>query len=189
MRQGLFFDIGGARAFHESKTQQQEALAILRVRKLTKSSFEQDWPGSRLAPAIDKLRNGWGFDILGEGEDGDPYFLVNANQSPTKVATTRRMKELYYETEHWKRTRELRYRHDSYRCVLCVDSCRESLECHHITYNLFAEKLDELMTVCVYHHKLIHEKAKLSFPTGLDLPVAERLLGLVAYPFEEWLLP
>jgi hypothetical protein len=194
MGQGLFFDIGGARAFHESETQQQEALAILRVRKLTKVSFEQDWQknGSRLAPAIDILRNGWGFDIAGTGKTKDPYWLLNPNQSPTKVRTTEHIKDLYRASEHWASIREQRFQHDNYRCVLCVGSCRDELQCHHITYNLFAEKLDELMTVCRYHHELIHDPSRgcrLSFPIGVDTHVAERLLGLVAYPFEEWLLP
>jgi hypothetical protein len=188
--QGTFFDVGGARAFHESETQQQEALLILRHRPLTKKSFEQDMKnGSRLAPAIDALRNGWGFEIEGKGTTEKPYQLVSPRQSPTKVMTTDAIKDAYYETSHWVETRDRRYQHDNFRCVICVGSCRGSLRCHHITYNLFGESLNELMTVCEHHHSMIHDNCLLSFPKGVDLWIAERLLGLVAYPFEEWLLP
>lgn len=191
MSQGTFFEVAGARGHHESETQQQEALQILRHRKLTKVSFEQDWKkdGSRLAPAIDILRNGWGFDIAGTGTTKDPYWMLDLNQSPTMVRTTDRLKELYWESQHWIDLRERRWQHDNYRCVLCVGSCRDEIQCHHICYNLFGEKLDELMTVCKFHHELIHESCRLKFPTGVGLYVAERLLGVVAYPFEEWLLP
>lgn len=188
--QGTFFEVNSAREFHESDSQQQEALAILRHRKLTKVSFEQDWAnGCRLAPAIDILRNGWGFDIAGSGTSKDPYWLLEPNQSPTRVRTTDEIKSKYYDSEHWKAIRELRKQHDEHRCVLCVGSCRDEIDVHHIRYNLFAEKLDELMTVCDYHHTLIHDECFLKFPTGVELWIAERLLEVVAYPFEEWLLP
>lgn len=187
------FDIGrSARAFHECKSNQQEALQILRVRKLTKASFERDRPGARLAPAIDVLRNGWGFDIAGEGSVDDPYWMLSPTQSPAKVQTTSAIKANYYASEHWKETRERRYRFDNYRCVLCVDSCREQLQCHHITYNLFNEQLDELLTVCARHHELIHDSkvgCRLAFPIGVETWIAERLLGHITYPFEDWLLP
>jgi hypothetical protein len=190
MSQGVFFDIGGARDFHESENQQQEALLILRHRKLTKVSFEQDCAnGARLAPAIDILRNGWGFEIAGSGTTKDPYWMLDPKQSPAKVRTTEQLKQLYYDSEHWVATREKRFQHDHYRCVLCVGSCRDELQCHHITYRLFNEKPDELMTVCVRHHEMIHGASFLKFPTGVELWIAEQLLQVVAYPFEEWLLP
>jgi hypothetical protein len=187
--QGFLFETGSARAFHESESQQQEALRILRHRKLTKVSFERDFAnGSRLAPAIDVLRNGWGFEIAGAGTTKDPYWMINPKQSPTKVRD-RKIQPLYYESEHWCETREKRFKNDNYRCVFCVASCRDSIECHHIKYSLFNEKLDELITVCEYHHQVIHENSAIGFPIGVELWIAERLLEVVAYPFEEWLLP
>lgn len=189
--QGLFFEVSTAREFHESESQQQEALLILRRRKLTKVSFEQDWgkDESRIAPAINVLRKGWGFDITGDGTKKDPYRLLDVNQSPSRVRTTKQIKSLYYDSGHWGEIRERRFQHDNYRCVLCVDSCKDSIQCHHVKYNLFNERLDELETVCDRHHEMIHENSRLIFPIGVDLWVAERLLGVVAYPFEEWLLP
>jgi hypothetical protein len=189
--QGLFFDVGIAREFHESESQQQEALSILRRRKLTKVSFERDWgrDESRLAPSINILRKGWGFKITGNGTKKDPYWLQDPNQSPTLVRTTEKIKSLYYDSEHWMEIRERRFQHDNYRCVSCVESCKDSIQCHHTEYNLFSERLDELLTLCVFHHKKQHQGSKLAFPKGVELWMAERLLGIVAYPFEEWLLP
>jgi hypothetical protein len=190
MSQGTFFEIGSPRDFHESQTQQEEALAILRHRPLTKVSFEQDMKnGSRLAPAIDALRNGWGFEIIGKGTVKSPYQLTSPMQSPAKVLTTDAIKDAYYETNHWASIRDKRFQHDNFRCVICVGSCRDSIACHHITYNLFGESLNELMTVCDYHHRMIHDNSLLSFPKGVELWIAERLLGVVAYSFPEWLLP
>jgi hypothetical protein len=190
-RQQAFIDTGSSREFHEAKSKQQAALQILRQRKLTKRSFEQDIQkdGCRLAPSIDMLRNAWGFEIAGTGTTDDPYWLLDRKQSPTKVQTTETIKQRYYESGHWVAMREARWRHDDYRCVLCVGMCRDELQCHHIRYRLFEESLDELITVCVHHHEMIHDAAFLKFPTGVDLRVAERLLDVIAYEFEEWLLP
>lgn len=181
----------GPRCFHESDSQQQEALGILRHRKLTKVSFEKDWTknGSRLAPAIDILRNGWGFEIAGTGTVKDPYWMLTPNQWPSKVRVSEGLKEAYYNTQHWHNLREQRYSIDAYRCVVCVKSCRDELACHHIRYNLFHESLEELMTVCREHHTMIHEHSLLKFPTGISIDHAERLLGGKEYPFPKWLLP
>ena len=188
--QPLLFDTG-PRAFHESESQQQEALAILRHRKLTKISFERDWVknGSRLAPAIDILRNGWGFDIAGTGTTKDPYWMLSPNQWPSKVRVSEGLKIAYYETEHWRGIREKRFMADGYRCVVCVGSCKDQLQCHHLKYNLFSEQVDELLTVCVKHHGMIHENCLLKFPTGISIEHAERLLGGKEYPFADWLIP
>jgi hypothetical protein len=188
--QPLLFDTG-PRAFHESDSQQEEALAILRHRKLTKISFERDWTknGSRLAPAIDILRNGWGFDIAGTGTTKDPYWMLNPNQWPSKVRVGERLKEAYYNTQHWKDMREQRFAHDAYRCAICVESCKDGIQCHHIRYELFRESIDELLTVCCRHHEMIHEHCLLKFPTGISIDHAERLLGGKEYPFEKWILP
>lgn len=190
MDDNTLFDIGSPRDFHESESQQQEALKILRLRPLTKLGFERDWPGSRLAPAIDILRNGWGFEIDGQGIRTDPYRLLNRFQSPTKVRCSQAIRDAYYKTEHWECVRDERYQFDNYRCVACTGKCHDELNCHHLTYSrLFGEKLDDLITVCTTHHKLIHDESLLKFPTGVDLWIAERLLGVATYSFKDWLLP
>jgi len=185
------FDVGKAREIHESDTQQQEALLILRSRKLTKVSFEQDWSkdGSRLAPAINVLRKGWGFHIAGSGTKRDPYWLLEPKQSPTRIRTTVAIKDAYWDCDHWKEISKRRFENDNYRCVVCSGACHAELRCHHIVYHLFKETLDQLMTVCEHHHEMIHKDSRLKFPIGIELWVAERLLEVVAYPFEEWLLP
>lgn len=191
MSGGFLFDVGCPRAFHESETQQQEALQILRHRPLTKKSFEVDWKGNgcRLAPAIDMLRNGWGFEIDGKGKTDNPYRLLNRMQSPKKVLVTDPLKAAYYESEHWKAVSTRRFEYDDFRCRVCVGACHGALQCHHFRYRLFGEALDELLTVCTTHHEMIHDKCKLKFPTGMEVWVVERLTGVATYEFPEWLLP
>jgi hypothetical protein len=106
-----------------------------------------------------------------------------------KVRVSEGLKVAYYDTQHWQEIREQRFKVDNYRCVACVDSCRDELQCHHFAYNIFNEQLDELLTVCRKHHEMIHENCLLKFPTGISLDHAERLLGGKEYPFEKWLLP
>jgi len=135
MEQDLLFDIGTAREAFECESQQQEALAILRTRSLTKKSFELD-SGKRLAPAIDMLRNGWGFVIEGTGASTDPYQLTNPKQWPQKVKTTEQLKQLYYDSEHWAAVRKQRFEFDDYRCVCCIGLSIGEIQCHHVAYNL-----------------------------------------------------
>lgn len=72
--QNVLFDLGSysiARAFHECKDHQQAALRWLRSQSLPKVAYEQQHSGARLAPVIERLRNGWGFEI--EKVSNGPY--------------------------------------------------------------------------------------------------------------------
>jgi hypothetical protein len=190
-RQSDLFDAGrysSARAFHECKNHQQAALRWLRSQELPKVAYEQQHLGTRLAPVIERLRNGWGFEILGDGSMKKPYVMPDREQYPTRVEVTADMELAYYNSEHWQTTRRKRLEQDKFSCVLCT--CVEpAKEIHHVTYNLFNESIDELISVCVYHHKMIHENSRIGFPIGVDVSIAEKLLGVPAYTFEEWLLP
>lgn len=192
MGSGLLFDIGvSARAHHESETQQQLALSILRHRELTKVSFERDCKdGSRLAPAIEMLRNAWGFEIEGSGTTKNPYWMPNRRQYPSKVKVTEQMKDAYYQREEWQRASKQRKEFDNYRCVICTGACQSELHVHHLTYDfLFNERLDCLITVCSLHHKMIHDNSLLRFPNGIKEEYAAILLGVASYEFPGWLLP
>lgn len=179
-----------ARAYHESQSNVEDALRCLRKHDLAKVGWENRNPGARLAPAIEILRNGYGFQIAGNGSVKKPYRLVDPKQWPTKVRTTDEIESAYYESEHWKGengVRSQRWEYDGYKCVLCTGKNDEPIQCHHIVYNLFSESLDELMTVCEWHHKLIHENSRIGFPIGVSLSIADRLVGY--HEFEEWLKP
>ena len=184
---GFFGSVRDARAYHESKTSCEHVLRLLRKASITKVGWERNRPGARIAPAIEVLRNGYGFGIGGDGSQRNPYFLLDRGQWPTKVRTSPAMESAYYETDHWKETRQRRYEHDGYRCVVCIGHNDCDLQCHHLVYNLFAEKLEELITVCEQHHELIHENSRIGFPIGVPLPIADRLVGY--HEFEEWLKP
>jgi hypothetical protein len=189
--QNALFETGGfsgARSFHECKTRQEAALRWLRSQKLPKVVYERQHKGARLAPAIEVLRNGWGFDILGDGSIGNPYFLVDRLQYPTRVHVTPQMEAAYYASEHWTQTRTSRFEFDNYSCRICtVDEPAAFV--HHVKYELFNESLDDLISVCERHHKMIHDNSRIGFPIGCDVSIAEKLLGIPSYCFEEWLLP
>jgi hypothetical protein len=174
-----------ARRHNESSAMMAHALKILRTAPLSNVEWSELHPGSRLAPAVEKLRNGHGFDITGDGSVEQPYRLKDSEALPTLVFVTDEIKQMYYDSEHWREIRGRRLQLDSYACVLCRRV--EDLQCHHITYNLFAERLCELITVCDECHATLHDKSRLKFPSGMLIEHARRL-G-VEVVFEDWLLP
>ena len=181
------------RTFHEAKG--RIALFLLRRSPdgLTKHDYERHIVkgGTRLAPAIDMLRNAHGFNISGDGskgpKDGDPrpYKLEDRRQRPTLVAVEDKHKIAYWETDHWKTLKAKRKELDYGACVSCRST--ENLQCHHIRYNLFAENITELLTVCEEHHEIMHSSARLAFPSGM-LPEHVRRMGLEP-EYQWWLSP
>lgn len=189
--QNALFETGGfsgARAFHECRTHQEAALRWLRSQVLPKVAYEEQHKGARLAPVIEVLRNGWGFDILGDGSVKKPYRLLDRLQYPNRVHVTNEMKIAYYTSEHWCDIRTKRWELDKYSCVLC-SNVEPSTCVHHVKYELFNESLDELISVCDRHHQMIHDNSRIGFPVGVDVSIAEKLLGIPSYSFEDWLLP
>jgi hypothetical protein len=168
----------------ESKADQKSALARLRTGvKLEKMEF--DCGGGRVAIAIEKLRNAYGFRIDGRGTVKDPYVMHDTSQHPSLACVTEDMKAAYYGTPHWRSVRESRLTIDGCCCVLCKD--HRDPRCHHITYeNLFNEQLKDLMTVCDECHGRIHAACRLAFPPGIHVTYAAQL-GWKGP--EEWLLP
>lgn len=189
--QNALFETGGyssARAFHECTEHQVAALRWLRTQRLPKVAYEKQHKGARLAPAIDVLRNGWGFDIFGDGSIDNPYFMPDRGQYPKRVHVTDQMKKSYYESSYWCKIRTQRFEHDKYCCVLCTVT-EPAATVHHVKYNLFNETLDELISVCERHHVMIHDNSRIKFPSGCDVSIAEFLLGIPSYSFPDWLLP
>ena len=189
--QSDLFDVGSfssARAFHECKDHQQAALRWLRSQVLPKVAYEQQYVGTRLAPVIERLRNGWGFEILGDGSIKKPYAMPDRNQYPTKVEVTAAMELSYYNSAHWESTRRKRLEHDKYTCVMCVH-VEPATTVHHARYDLFNESTEELISLCEEHHEMIHDNSRIGFPIGVDVSIAEKLLDVASYSFEEWLLP
>ena len=174
------------RAYHESRTNQAEALRRFRDgQTIADFQWRRLFPGSRIAPVVDKLRNGHGFDIAGNGSADEPYYMTQPNQAVSRVEVTDAIKKGYYETEHWHETRRQRMDRDNRECVLC--GVVDDLCVHHVIYNLFAESMRELMTVCHDCHETIHKDSRLKFPPGVSVTHAN-LIG-VPYVIEPWLQP
>src|SRR5690606_7702373 len=130
-----------AKEYHESKLQCEHVLRLLRKTSVTKVGWENTRQGARIAPAIDILRNGYGFEIAGYGTTKKPYHLLDRKQWPTRVHTTNEIKAAYYETAHWAGVRSKRFEHDGYKCVACIGHNDLEIQCHHLVYHLFDEAI------------------------------------------------
>lgn len=65
----------------------------------------------------------------------------------------------YLNSWHWKRTRKRALKRYGYKCMIC--GRKDNLQIHHNNYkNLRHEKPNDLLCLCDYHHKMIHNKLK-----------------------------
>ena len=63
----------------------------------------------------------------------------------------------YLKSKHWKRTREKALKRYGYKCMIC--GRKDNLQVHHNSYkNLKHERKNDLIVLCSYHHRLIHNK-------------------------------
>lgn len=64
--------------------------------------------------------------------------------------------ESYYYTNEWKELRQKVFQRDNYKCLKCGAKAEQV---HHETYERFkAEKIEDLSSICVPCHNLIHSK-------------------------------
>ena len=91
------------------------------------------------------------------------------------VRVTDEMKAAYYETRHWKNTRANRLAVDDYQCCHCHG--RDTLHVHHWYYELFAERVEDLMTLCQNCHEAMHKNdaIKVHFPHFVTAEIAKRI--------------
>jgi hypothetical protein len=173
-----------ARAFHERDEAQAKVLASLRRGdQILRKEIESD--GSRIAPAIEQLRNAHGFSILGNGTQKKPYLMSDVGERPSLARVTDEMKLAYLSLPHWVSVKAQRHRLDGFACVLCRSG--SDLRCHHISYDrLFNEPVCDLLTLCDDCHGRVHESCRLKWPSGISVQYAH-LLGWKG--FETWLLP
>ncbi len=129
----------------------------------------------RFSACINNLRDrGWQIRV-DKQDDGTSMHTLVAYVPVAEV--TEAMQEAYYQTQHWKLKRNERMQHDEYRCCHCRS--RELLQVHHWVYELFAESLEDLVTLCDKCHGRIHEYdcVKLHFPKYVTPEVAQRMTG------------
>lgn len=110
-------------------------------------------------------------------EDGTSLHLLKGYTPLVEV--TEEMQAAYYQTEHWAAKRFERLTFDEFKCCHCKS--RESLQVHHWSYHLFAEPLEDLMTLCRTCHERMHayDCVKAHFPEYVTEDVASRLIAKV----------
>ena len=128
----------------------------------------------RFSACVKNLRDrGWQIRV-DKQEDGTSIHTLIAYTPLVEV--TEAMQDAYYLTEHWKLKRNERMKLDDYRCCHCKS--RQLLQVHHWVYELFAESIEDLMTLCDGCHERMHDydAVKIHFPTFVAPEIAARLL-------------
>ena len=131
----------------------------------------------RFSASVCVLRKqGW---TIYEGKTDSGESLWSLGSRTEMVEVTDEMKAAYYTSEHWKTRRADRLRYDSHQCCLC--RMRFCLQVHHWKYELFAEQLKDLCTLCEPCHEAIHknEHIRIHFPHYVTPEVGQRLESLV----------
>ncbi len=130
----------------------------------------------RFSACIHSLRKrGYQIDVVKMDDGTSLHTLLGCN--PTK-AVTDDLKLAYYASSHWEQTRRQRLEFDEWKCCHCRS--RTSLQVHHWAYELFAESLEDLSTLCRTCHERIHQYStvKLSFPSHVSCDVFRKLQEL-----------
>lgn len=83
-------------------------------------------------------------------------------------------KDAYYLSDHWKQKRKERLDFDGWQCCWC--KTRDDLQVHHWRYELFAESIGDLMTLCDTCHEYMHELTQVHFPRTVSQEIKQRLL-------------
>lgn len=126
----------------------------------------------RFATGIQALRLR-GFEIHTR-DDGDTFIYRLVKKHDVEKASES-LQSAYYRHPHWIHMRTLRIEHDGGRCVNC--HATENLEVHHWVYDLFAERLGDLMTMCRKCHRRIHDtpNVRVGFPKSITTHEADRI--------------
>ena len=164
------------RNHHESQC--DDVLCLLMTHPMRRCDYERQLPGSRLAPAIDVLRNKRGYLISGDGSFEYPYTLDEVN--PTKVELTDELYAAYLKSEYWLGFREKRLKFDGYRCIQCGST--NCLQVHHWKYSLFDERLFDCCSYCEGCHDMVHARGAKGRPGCITRETALRILRGVAEP-------
>jgi phage terminase large subunit GpA-like protein len=123
--------------------------------------------------AIVKTLRLQGHEITRETGDGEDIYMWRG--CTPKVKVTPEMQEFYYTTPHWRETRSNRMRFDECRCCHCRS--QRYLQVHHWHYDLFAELIEDLTTLCRPCHTRIHENqlVMVHFPRYVSQEIGQRL--------------
>lgn len=133
--------------------------------------------GHRFSASVHKLRERGYVIEQDETVRGEILWRLLGLQERVKV--TPEMKEAYYTSGHWRRTRSIRLAFDRRACVMC--GVQLDLEVHHWQYDLFAEKQHDLSTLCEACHEWTHGNPNISihFPHFVSPEVGAKLAALL----------
>lgn len=92
-----------------------------------------------------------------------------------QMRVTPEMQDAYYRTEHWRLKRAVRLEFDDHKCCHCKSL--RGLQVHHWHYDLFAEVIEDLTTLCRTCHARIHENQLVivHFPRYVPQEIGKRL--------------
>ena len=85
----------------------------------------------------------------------------------------------YLLSPKWYKLREQVKKRDKNRCRVCKTT--KNLHVHHLTYKrIYNEELKDLITLCSYHHRLIHERYTLKEKLQLFIAMTSFYVVLIA---------
>lgn len=127
----------------------------------------------RFSACIKVLRHRGYVITVDKLEDGTSIHTL-IDYVPT-VEVTDEWKAMYYASSHWNQKQFERLQHDRWMCCHCRSSV--NLQVHHWQYELFAEAIEDLSTLCDSCHERIHGyvAVKVHFPTHVSRDVFSRL--------------
>lgn len=163
-----------------SEHRKNQARSVLRFLKDHEGEWVTTWElveatSHRFSTSIQKLRE-QGYEIEKKPIVGSEQFQYRLTSYRRKVLVDKSLKDLYYNTPHWRAMSKQRREFDDWRCVLCKST--ENLEVHHFHYDLFEEDIEDLVTLCRNCHRRLHVHAKdklRSFPKSVAVDIEQRI--------------
>ena len=146
--------------------------------KSTNDILAEPKMGHRFACEFDSLRaRGYVIEFQRDAKAGGGWYTLLSVPAVENTRVTARMKEHYYATKWWREISERRKLRDQKLCTLCkrIHTSENPLQVHHWRYDLFAEDMDHLQTVCRECHEFLHRVAKVGWPQYVSPEIAARL--------------
>lgn len=153
-------------------------LNALRIGEQTTLSLKEE---HRFSTGVNMLRKR-GYEINSERDGPGCRYALISEPPIERVKVTKAMQAGYYDSSHWAEKRKERREFDGNKCCWCGTS-NETLHVHHWKYDLFAEEITDLMTLCVPCHDKIHaaiRKSMVHFPEYVDAATAALLKNCLA---------
>lgn len=126
----------------------------------------------RFSASILNLRER-GHRIINRRCDDESFEWLYEGYEP-RAAVKEDEQSAYYHSPHWRAKRQERLAFDNYRCCQCHSTT--DLHVHHWRYDLFAERLEDLTTLCKVCHAKVHDELPIHFPRFVSWSIKEKLI-------------